>query len=457
MSIKRIKIEYTSNDWSINFFHQFWIQLVGSSLFYPPYTVKDTPVSGTDVQKGVTITQTVQNIKDYIDAQITLAGLDALITTERDTNILYVYYGSDLIDGDACMFGPTTYDPSDVLFTGAFACVIEGNFHQANMSIETVSTGPPVGTNPVGTFTPIGFSGDGLKINNDIYVEIPSNTNGTTVKATLSMVNTSTLQSTGDIIGYTVAGSNVKFNLSPMVKWLMPKPNASHDYTNLTPFEVNSNYIRVEMLLRRYYYPTNSTLIAYDEVILIKNFIRAGERTNKNNLTIPINSKLRTQLELPVWSGYPTAEYVLNSDYKIEKYNNLSLIANKEFRHFSGCENFYVKFLNQMGGYSNWLFPNSKGSNDSRSLGYANTFGEVTDFGNSEDINSEITTKVPAKYLKLMQDLAVSPEIYIYTGGNTWERIISKSNKVPFASGKRVYDVSFKFDRVTNFNPSTLW
>ena len=223
------------------------------------------------------------------------------------------------------------------------------------------------------------------------------------------------------------------------------------------PFDVNSNYIRVELLLRRHYYPASSTILAYDEVILIKNFIRGGERTNKSNLVFPIGSKLRAQTELPVWSGYPTAEYVLNSLYKIQKYNNLSTLTNKEFRHFSGCENFYVKFLNQQGGYSNWLFNNSKGSNDSRSLGFANSMGDVTDFGSLEDISQTVTSKVPAKYLQSIQDLCISPEIYLYTGGNTWERIIAKSNKVPFASGKRVYDVSFIFEKVTNFNPSTLW
>lgn len=458
MSIKRLKIEYTSNDWTTNFVHQLWIQITGQELYYPVYVIKDSPSSPTDVQKGVTITQTVQNIKDYLDATILAAGLQDYIYTERDTNILYIYYGTAFVDGEGCVIYLSEHDPADEIWSTEFgSCSIAGSFLQATVTTETVgSSGPPVDV-PVGTFTPVGLTGNGFKINNDIFLKIPSNTNGTTSKVVIALKNLSTHKTTGNLEGYAIDGSDVTFNLCTMLKSIMPKPLTDFDYSTLLPFAINNNYMMVEIFLRRYYYPTGSNILAYDEVIMNKAFIRSGERTNKSNLTIPINSKLRASEQLPIWAGYPTAEYQLNPDFEIIKLNNLSTLTNKEYRHFSGCENFYIKFLNQWGGYSYWLFTSFKGSNDSKNLGYSNTFGSVSDFGNDEDISNEVTGKIPLKYMGLMKDLIVSPEIYLYTGSNTWERIVQLGNKVPDISGKRVYEVSFKFEKATNFNPSVLW
>ena len=458
MAVRRIVLNYTSNDWSSNFLHQFYIAISGQPVLTDVYRVVDIPSLYLDVAKGASVSATVANIKTRIDSVIASSSLTPYIYTEQVATTLYIYFGTDLVDGSACMIFATEYDPNNAIFANAMgSCVTAGSYNQADFSVELISAPVDVSPAPVGTFTPEGLTSDGFKINNDIVVGIPLHPTGVTTKATIEVSNLATSRTSGTLEGFAFGSSSVRFNLSPVAKWLLPTPQASDNYTGLVPFDLANNYAKLRITMRRYYYPANSTVLAYDEAILERTFLRAGERVNDINLTQAPNSVLRASSRLPIWAGYPTAEYSLTADYKIFKNNDLSAVVFKEYRHFKGCDNAYIRFLNQYGGYSYWLFGTYKPTNGATPQGYSQQYNEINDFGAEASNGFDVSSKVQEEYIGLMLDLIVSPEVHLYTGSNTWRRIVCKANSITESNTKRVYDVAVKFEQASTFNPSTLW
>ena len=455
---KRLKIEYLSNDWVSNYYHQFYIQVTGFPALSLDYSVVDTPINPTQVAKGVNISATIDNIKVKLDADILAAGLTDYVYTEKDGSILYIYHGTALVDSTGCAFHLGDYETSDVLFTSdaGFACALGGIYIQATVSTENLEVTPPIDI-PIGAFSLIDFAGNFYKINNDVVLEVPQHPDGISYKAEVVLRNTVTNVNTIPLQAYFIAGSSLKFNISALVKWLIGSPSETTDYTNLTPYDILTNYLKANVVVKRYYYPPNSTVLVYDVADVNKVFVRAGERVNKLNLTLSPGQILRPTVKLPVWPGYPTAEYTLAPTGEILKNNNLSTVANKEYKLVRGCNNAYVKFLNQDGGYSYWLFGSVKTSDTTDSLGRANVLTEVTDFGASEDTEKELISRVEAYYMPLMRDLKASPEVYLYTGAGEFTRVKLKGNTSRETNKSKVYEVNVKLEVLTNFNPSLLW
>lgn len=457
MAIRKITINYLSNDFTTNFLHQAWIQVVGEPAFIPFWVVKDSPSTSYDVQKGLTLGQTVGNILTKIQEQIT-ASAPNLVTVERVGNQIIFYAGSDTVDAQACMIYMQEYEPGDVLFSSVHAaCAVAGSYLQAEVSSETIAPVTLPSENPVG-ITPVnGISGNCYKINNDIWIEVPNVTDGTTEKVEIVLKNLNNQKTSTVFTLYPTLFTSARLNLSPLVKSLFDKPAHSDNYTELTPFVINTNWADFEIAIKRYFTTPTSSVVQFDAVTLTKTFLRAGERTNNINITQSPSTVLRPVATLPIWAGYPTAEYYLNADFRIEKRNNLNAVVSKDYRSVVGCEGNYVKFLNQNGAYSYWYFEGRKESEGNNNLGYSNDKGILQDFGNETSIESSFYSKVPLNYIPLIKDLFVSPEIYLYLGGNKWERILSDGNKLEINHYKRVYEINFKFKRIHNFNPSVIW
>lgn len=455
---KRLKIAYTSNDWSTNFFHQFYVQVPGFSPTSLLYVVVDTPDSSYEVAKGLSISDTIDNIKVKIDSQIVTAGLVDYVHTEKDGNILYIYHGTDLVDSTLCAFMMGTYDPADVLFTGGagFPCAIAGEYLQATVTTENLTVTPPVDI-PIGSFSLVNFAGNFYKINNDVVLEVPHHPDGVSYKAEVVLRNLVTGQYTAPLQAYFIAGKSIKFNISALVKWLIGEPSETSDYLTLTPYDILTNYLKANVVVKRYYYTPGSTVLTYDVADVNKVFVRAGERVNKLNLTLSPGQILRPTVKLPVWPGYPTAEYTLAPTGEILKNNNLNTVVNKEYRLVRGCNNAYVKFLNQDGGYSYWLFGSVKTNSDTTPLGSANVLTDVTDFGAKLDIDKELISRVEANYMPLILDLKDSPEVYLYTGAGEFTRVKLKGNTSKETNKNKVYEVTIKLEILTNYNPSLLW
>jgi hypothetical protein len=451
-----LTLDYTSNDWSSNFYHQFAIGLNGTTYntdFY--YAVVNTPTQVFHVQKGLSTTATVTNIKARIDSVITALGLTPSVTTEQLGTTLKIYVGTEADNTFGCFYAPTTSNTEQVLFN----CFTGTSFDQANISVTYgASTAPdtPAGVTPV-----TGLSADGYLINNDIYLESPSYISplgfDLTTYYAITFKNLTTQAVTRPIEVYPLPGLGIKLNLAPVIKSLFSYPETNNDYTTLVPFEINTNYLAFEINIKRYHTTDTSNVEVYEETTISKSYIRGGRRTNESNITLPVGSILRPTTALPIWAGYPVAEYKLKAGYKIEKINNLNDVALKERLSVKGCNPTYIKFLNQYGAYSYWLFEGLTDKPDGTSLGYANNLGEVTDLGKEYEQSSTVYSKVPAKWLPIILDLIISPEVLLYTGSNTWQRIVLDSNKIEENSYKKVYETKLNYKKVTNFNPSLLW
>jgi len=439
------KIEYFSNDWTNGWLHQLTFT-TNTGVSVPVfYAVKASPTQSYDVQLGINLTQTINNIQNYLTLSLSsrpaITGVWEIV---REGNTLLIKIGNFV----------------DVTATGDFGALSNWAY-QANIS--TYYEQPPVElpNEPIG-ITPITtMSGNGFLINNDIWLGSPSFLDSENIDKTTKFKfyfnNLTNQKQSKEIIVYPYLGSGVKVNLSPVLKSLFEYPKAENNYTELTPFNISNIVNFFEIKIQRFFIPENSNVEIYDENTITKAFIRGGSRSNDSNLTLPIGTTLRPTQYLPIWNGYPVAEYKLATGYNIEKNNNLDSVMFQERMKVYGCSPTYLKFLNQKGGYSYWLFESTTNDEQGQGNEFANQLGEVVDFGKEYSNDIAIYSKVESKYLPLILDLIVSPEVLLYKGSNEWERVILSQNKVSENSFKRAYDVKLKLEKVVNFNSSLLW
>lgn len=187
-------------------------------------------------------------------------------------------------------------------------------------------------------------------------------------------------------------------------------------------------------------------------------FFRGGKRGQHFNIPVIFNSILRSSDKIPVWSGYPALEYTAGNSFNI--FQSIPSPAVTEQMKVKGCNPVYLKYMNSLGGYSFWLFEGENETTSTDNGGYSNSLTNVIDFGNSSEQEIELYSKVPARYHGLMLDLIDSPEIYIYNPtlvGEQYFRVVNSNNDMERGNFKKVYEVKFKFKRVTNYNAQILW
>lgn len=451
-----LTLDYNSNDWSTNYLHQIAININGVSYYTDfIYRVVNTPTQPFDVAKGVTITETVTNIKTRLDNIVTTLALGVSVSIEQTANKIEIFIGQEEDTTYGCFFYTETPNTEAVLPN----CYTGDSYHQAAISVryaDPVLPDAPIGVTPV-----TGLEGSGYLINNDIYINCPPFISATgadlTTYYSLTFKNLETQKLSKPIEVYPILGKGVKLNISPIIKSMFTYPEASNDYTTLTPFALGSNYHNFEIVVKRYHTTDASGVEVFESVSLNRAFIRAGERTNESNLTKPIGSILRPTATLPVWAGYPAAEYKLEAGYIITQNNNLSAVIDREQLVVKGCDPAYIRYLNQQGAYSAWLFEGATDEEGGNDLGYSNNAGEVIDLGKEYTTETTLYSKVPFKWVPIIQDLLISPEVYIYTGANTWGRITLEANKIRTNNYNKVIEVKIKYQKITNFNPSLLW
>lgn len=296
-----------------------------------------------------------------------------------------------------------------------------------------------------------GLNGNNYLINNDIIIDINSTVE--TSYFTLTFENLTNQQNSGVIRVYTNDTLQTQtLNISPIIKSLFSYPSASTNYSGLSIVtEKNSNRIKI----------TINTADGLNLYTTTKYFIRAGNRTNDTNQTLPItvdanyNTWLTPVPKIPVWNGYNVAGYKLGSTGLILKEVILpdGIIDN---RRSKGCNELYVKFLNQKGGYSYWLFDSEKETESNINLGSFIRDNKVSDLGNESESSMMAYGKIPSEYFPLIKDLIISPEIYVLRDGE-YIRVLSDRNSVTEDLNKRAYRVTIKFDLDYRFNPSILW
>lgn len=278
------------------------------------------------------------------------------------------------------------------------------------------------------------LNGNGYLINNEIWFNINSDVDITYYR--ISLMNLANGKTSSKFISYADANENAFVNIQPVVKSLFDVPNGS---TN------NSAKIRISIT-------TNTGT----NIQFTKDFVRGGNRVNDTNQTISPNQTLRLNTNLPVWSGFPAYDYFLSSDYVVQE-QTLAEVTNIDYRRIKGCNNIYLKFLNQKGGYSYWLFESYSEKENNNPVGFlVDSKNDLLDLGQESKSDLQIYSKIPREYRQYAFDLIISPDVYAYQNG-TWKKIFLKSNSVERDNIKRVYSVNLNIDLNYRFNPSLLW
>lgn len=277
------------------------------------------------------------------------------------------------------------------------------------------------------------LNGNGYFINNEIWFKISSD-NG--IYFNVLLQNLSNTKISSKFTCYTDQLNSAFLNIQPIVKSLFDVPNGQDKTTSKIKITITGN---------------DGTSINFT-----KDFIRGGVRTNNVNQTTTSNKSLRLFNTLPVWSGFPVNDYFLNPDYSVSVLS-LADISNIDYKRVRGCNNQYIKFLNQNGGYSFWLFESFSNKENGSGIGFlVDKNNNLLDLGTDSKSGISLYSKIPQNYKQYAADLIVSPDVYIYKNSN-WEKIFLKSNNIDFDNVKKVYSVNLQFDLNYRFNPSLLW
>ena len=279
------------------------------------------------------------------------------------------------------------------------------------------------------------LNNNGYFINNEIWFEITADLPVTYFR--LILMNLSNAKISTQFISYTDPNNKVFVNIQSITKSLFDVPN---DGTN------NATKIQISIT-------TNEGR----NLTFTKDFVRGGKRVNDTNQTISPNQTLRLASNLPVWSGFPIYDYFLSSDYLIQE-KTLAEVSNIDYRRIKGCNNIYLKFLNQKGGYSFWLFESYSEKESNSNLGYLvnSKTNNLLDLGNESKSDLQIYSKIPKEYRDYAKDIIVSSDVYAYQNGG-WKKIFMKGNSVEFDNIKKVYVTNLNIDLNYRFKPSLLW
>lgn len=278
------------------------------------------------------------------------------------------------------------------------------------------------------------LTGNGYFINNEIWMKITADSAIVYFKVVLRNLSNSKIST--QFIAYADINRSAYINLQPIVKSLFSVPDGSVNSSAKIEISITGNEA------------TN--------IKVTKDFIRGGNRTNEINQTFSPNQTLRLSNMLPVWSGFPAYDYFLSSSYVIQE-QTLAEISNIDYRRIKGCNNIYIKFLNQRGGYSYWLFESYSEKETGTPLGsLIDSSNNLLDMGQESKSDLQIYSKIPKEYKQYALDLIISPDVYAYQNG-LWKKIFMKSNNVERDSVKRVYTVNLNIDLQYRFNPSILW
>ena len=191
-----------------------------------------------------------------------------------------------------------------------------------------------------------------------------------------------------------------------------------------------------------------------------KRFIRGGKRGDLSNVNATNGQSLVVTERVPYWAGYPIIVTSVQSSGLMD-YLPANIESDPFFERMKikGCNSVYVNFYNSLGGNSYWLFEGITDSQKATHQGIINNRINF-DLGSEFDKEIELYSKVPKRYIPLMQDLIISPNINIYTvtdSGVVWQRYYSTGNTIEYNPSKNAQEVKIKLKPFNKFKPKTIW
>lgn len=295
-----------------------------------------------------------------------------------------------------------------------------------------------------------GLSASRYYTDNPIWVDV--NTTGDT---NTDVVNLN-IYKNADIVytsKYYTFNNLVSFDLSEIVKGLLPEPN--HPNSPVTGDFILNNSVTLTI-----------SLPSFNQA---KTFYRGGITAGSSNVQVPNNALLSESEKIPVWQGYQSAKYYLDTNGNIVFSNTLTN-TEIENRKVVNCDSVFLRFLNSKGGYSYWLFEQWDVDDKYKKGTIIERRGQDLDLGNKPDFSFNVSTRAEERYLPTMRALLQSTEIDVYRIDNIiqeynpqfqntyqWTPIYNDGSSIEWNAFDSVYDVKFKFDLRLKNNPSLVW
>lgn len=179
-----------------------------------------------------------------------------------------------------------------------------------------------------------------------------------------------------------------------------------------------------------------------------KYFLLGGVKGYESNVTAPTNLSLTNK----IWEGYPQWKSVFQGGILNQTDHDFDVLKPR-----LSCNNIFIIFRNNLGGFSAYLFEDFKINDTNKNKGYYLTQRSIKIPGVDASSGISVTSKVHRDFYETLRHLADSFEIYAYNDGifdtsKTLIRLNGANNKVSFNEKDIATEVSMNFDLVTNFN-----
>lgn len=266
---------------------------------------------------------------------------------------------------------------------------------------------------------------------------------------------------------------------SKTLQFLLSSVNL-RDYNNRFPFTIGIDQINLMLPLvnsanNKYYakyfngYPFDVTVYRDKNTALDMDI---DNLTNAQNITYDsIEAELfrfvfsdgRTDTSLE--DVFPLITGLNNIRFRLDGSDDKFLELEKQ----EGCNGVYLKWLNNNGGYSYWLFTNNAGRRGYKERGYINNDFENIGDTVSQDISLGLDSKdaltvydsnLNENQKNLIATILDSPKVYLFTGApfsqnnfNDWMEVKNKTRRYDLKQVKRdLYNISLSFELPNNYN-----
>jgi len=301
-----------------------------------------------------------------------------------------------------------------------------------------------------------GLNNNRYLVNNPIWVDIT----GAGAKVQLNFTSLAEELANYNVFTYYTFGGGTQIDVSEIVKALFPEPNHP---TGL----INGQVVPGNAINQTLTFTSGSSSSSFP-----KTFIRGGNDTMSTNQFLQANSVLKESEKIPVWQGYPSAKYQLNSNNQVVFYN---ILANAEIdrRKVVTCEPVFLRFRNSRGGYSFWLFEEWEMSEKTKQTERIDRRGNPLDLGLDTEWELSTKTRVEREYNATLSALLKSPEVYAYNLGDVlnsrgsgdagskitaqWTRIYNNGGSMKWNPYEQMNEYSFKFDLLFKNKTTLTW
>jgi hypothetical protein len=244
--------------------------------------------------------------------------------------------------------------------------------------------------------------------------------------------------------------SGLTIDLSPYIKGLLPYPYVPNSsYQDPVPNYQNFNITFSE----------NQTDTS--NAFLNKTFIRGFRREESlTAMTLAINEQLNPSDKIPMWIGYPSARFWIDSSSTIKVTEVVESQYSKQMRTPTNCDPFYLRFLNSLGGYSFWMFNAWDWSTKTTGVGVIERTAATNNrsLGFKEDNTVTVDTRVKREFFPLIRDLIASPVVQVYDKfGVPWKKIELKGQSITESNYEDMIEVSATFDLMLGNKPEVIW